>query len=357
MLRANKNEKMAVIIRLLVEKVYLCSDLNLDRMLEDNRAILLLKEKVETRMGRKLETPRDYDYLHEQILAASNEYVSATTLKRMMGYINDGKRARTSTLDIVCRYAGYESWADFRAKETGEAVAEKPYSPYLPQKGRRWLWPAVIAVLVIALLGIIFWLGHEVNTLSTSNNELTTEVQKLRGDRILIAGRDTFKTYQDYLRLFNIVDSQNVSLKRNVNSLNTIFKQKKEEDIWWYKELKGVPHVYVWSPQFHHPIWHNDGDSASLLPTIHEYIDSKQGDNEMEKSVIDMSVDSRLPAFKQELRITFMSNLGCDGYIFLGVYAAQQKDSHHTTWRRVARELDLDDLSTLEQLRRKVYHK
>lgn len=328
--------------------------------MEDNeRYIPLLKKAVEEKLGRGLSTPRDYDNLQEKIMAATGMHVSSTTLKRMMGYINDGKKPRTYSLDLVCKYVGSDSWMSFveQHADNKEVALFAPIATEEKPKRKSYVWVRwiVAGCVVLTLAFAIFQLKVKVDRLSTQNTQLTEQLSRLRAHRVLVAGKDTFKTYQDYLRLFNIVDSQNVALTRNINSLNTIFKQKKEEDIWWYKELKGLPNVYLWGPEYHHPIWHNDGDSTLLLPTINEYLDSKKVKNDIEKSVVDMSDDPNQPFYKQELRITFMSNIGGDGYIFLGVYAAQKQDRHHSTWRRVSTKLDLDNLSDLESLRRKVY--
>ena len=127
------------------------------------------------------------------------------------------------------------------------------------------------------------------------------------------------------------------------------------DDTLWGQRLPHHPYISVWSPQWRHWRWHNDGDSARLLPTITEHWEPDDG-----------SADSTLVAVRNndhylaqrdlnELRITFVRGLTPDGdsLTFCGVYRMDMSLSnfHHVTWRRVADRIDLEHLDYLEQLR------
>lgn len=73
----------------------------------------LLKE-VERKYGRKVNTTTDFESLSIVIEHEIGEYISSSTLKRLWGYVNLKPTPRISTLDILCRYIGYLSFADFR---------------------------------------------------------------------------------------------------------------------------------------------------------------------------------------------------------------------------------------------------
>lgn len=73
----------------------------------------LLKE-VERKYGRKINTTTDFESLSVVIEHETGEYISSSTLKRLWGYVNLKPTPRISTLDILCRYIGYPSFADFR---------------------------------------------------------------------------------------------------------------------------------------------------------------------------------------------------------------------------------------------------
>ncbi len=87
----------------------------------------LLAEKV---AGRRMATPRDFDYLAMRILDNTKMYVSAITLKRFWGYLGD--KYQTSpcrfTLNALAQYVGYIDWESFRT--TGNSgVAHSNFLP------------------------------------------------------------------------------------------------------------------------------------------------------------------------------------------------------------------------------------
>ena len=71
---------------------------------------IALREKVEKVVGRKMEAPRDFDFLSTRIFSSTNIYIAPVTLKRFWGYLGKG-RQRTpyrNTLNILAQYAGYQ---------------------------------------------------------------------------------------------------------------------------------------------------------------------------------------------------------------------------------------------------------
>ena len=49
------------------------------------QALARLREMIEEAVGRKMKTPKDFDFLADQIFDKLHETVSSTTLKRMWG--------------------------------------------------------------------------------------------------------------------------------------------------------------------------------------------------------------------------------------------------------------------------------
>ena len=85
-----------------------------------NKAVIAnLRREIETAVNRRLATPKDFDALREMIFSRLHILVSATTLKRIWGYLDDNVCTRRSTLDILARYVGY---VDFEAFENGAAA-------------------------------------------------------------------------------------------------------------------------------------------------------------------------------------------------------------------------------------------
>ena len=88
-----------------------------ENSIQDHDLFDLLRERVEQVVDRKMKTPKDYDYLSKSILEKQHENISATTLKRMWGYLSEPVKPRISTLDILAGYVGAESWEDFCRQE------------------------------------------------------------------------------------------------------------------------------------------------------------------------------------------------------------------------------------------------
>lgn len=71
-----------------------------------------LLRQVERTAGRRMETPRDFDWLAERILQRKLCPVSASTLKRTWGYIGGGSPSR-ATLNALAQFAGYTDYETF----------------------------------------------------------------------------------------------------------------------------------------------------------------------------------------------------------------------------------------------------
>ena len=81
--------------------------------MEDEKLIQQLKNSIEQMVNKKMNTPKNFDFLSEEIFARLNVMVSATTLKRLWGYLNEGNTPRISTLTILAQFAGYRDWDSF----------------------------------------------------------------------------------------------------------------------------------------------------------------------------------------------------------------------------------------------------
>ncbi|MBO4340530.1 MAG: hypothetical protein J5835_03770 [Bacteroidales bacterium] len=75
--------------------------------------VLELKKQVEARLDRKMKTPKDFSFLRSSIWENNHEIISATTLKRLWGYIKGADEMRISTLDILSRFLGFNDWEGF----------------------------------------------------------------------------------------------------------------------------------------------------------------------------------------------------------------------------------------------------
>ena len=66
----------------------------------------LLREKS----GNEIRLSRDCDLLALDIESVTGEHIGVNTVKRLLGFIADERSTRTSTLDVIARYLGYDNW-------------------------------------------------------------------------------------------------------------------------------------------------------------------------------------------------------------------------------------------------------
>lgn len=82
-------------------------------MSEEKTDIKYLISRVETSFGKAIVTARHFEELRQSIYGRTGLLLSATTLKRLWGYLDEPVEPRRHTLDVLCRYAGWRSWNDF----------------------------------------------------------------------------------------------------------------------------------------------------------------------------------------------------------------------------------------------------
>lgn len=72
-----------------------------------------LLSEVERKYGRRIATSTDFEALSVVIEHEINEMISASTLKRLWGYVSSNPSPRVSTLDILSRYVGKRDYKGF----------------------------------------------------------------------------------------------------------------------------------------------------------------------------------------------------------------------------------------------------
>ena len=70
---------------------------------------------IEEALGKEIRTPKDFEMLRERIYDRLRILISATTLKRVWGYLDDGVQSRQGTMDILARFIGYQNYEDYEA--------------------------------------------------------------------------------------------------------------------------------------------------------------------------------------------------------------------------------------------------
>lgn len=80
-----------------------------------------LREEVENLVGRKIKSPKDFDFLSRQIEGYMQEKISVSTLKRMWGYVASESNPSLFNLDLLSRMIGYPDWNAFVGGQDGIA--------------------------------------------------------------------------------------------------------------------------------------------------------------------------------------------------------------------------------------------
>ena len=299
---------------------------------------------IESAIGRKIQKPKDFDFLANCIFEKLHQQISPTTLKRLWGYLHEGVSPRISTLNILSQFVDYDDWEDFCRRQDAAAGDPTPArgSPHpLPStsggeravvansavrgeeefsirheagKFRLWRWAAAAVAVLLIMGAIAFGLFQKQDT---------------SADSYVLKQGQTFPTYRHYLKLFGITDTTT----------------------YWGRVLPHHPNIVIWGPEYHHCRWHNEGNRDSLMPTITEWWEPAGADSSM---VIMRNRDKYHHEKRlNEVRITFMKNLTDTGYVFLGVYrlSLDQSDTTHCVWERVADKCNLNNLDYLEELR------
>lgn len=70
----------------------------------------LLKQKS----GHDIRLSADCEYLALDIESVTGEHIGVNTIKRLLGFIDDEREPRISTLDIIARYLGFSTWVELR---------------------------------------------------------------------------------------------------------------------------------------------------------------------------------------------------------------------------------------------------
>lgn len=306
------------------------------------QAIKQLRRAVERTLGRKMQTNKDFDCLADSIYEKTHAKISTTTLKRLWGYLSEGVTPRRYTLDQLAHFVGYDDFDAFCARlETDKAPESNPDTapsplpteeepeagltgkgprPGLSSSLRGRVGMGLLAGVGLAILLFLF--------LRPSANHFSDD------DRILKKGQ-VFASYDDFLPLFGIdaTESQH------------------------YQYVPGEEHIVVWSPQYHNPYYHNDGNPDSLMPTITEYYTPKYEGRDfvdMKETIRQKQKESySTMAEKNDIRIVFMKDLVDTSFVFLGAYrfSLELSDTTKIVWIRATDECDLDNISFLNNYR------
>lgn len=86
----------------------------------------LLRDKIEDKAKRKMNVPRDFAWLSEMLEKTTRQRVSASTLRRFWGYVNEGVTASRYTKDVLAHFLGYADFEEFKSQQCSGDEQSQP---------------------------------------------------------------------------------------------------------------------------------------------------------------------------------------------------------------------------------------
>lgn len=108
---------------------YFCR--NFQDMQTTNPEIEKLKRCIEENLNRRIVTSTDFIFLSDAVWDRTHETISSSTLKRLWGYVKGYDNMRATTLNVLARFLGYNSWDDFLDKIGRESNSDPVLSPHV----------------------------------------------------------------------------------------------------------------------------------------------------------------------------------------------------------------------------------
>lgn len=93
----------------------------------DKSCLKRLKLCVENVAGRKMMTPKDFEFLSGHIFSRLHVMISPTTIKRIWGYLQENTSPRVSTLDVLSKYVGYVDWSDYCVEQAKGDIVQSSF--------------------------------------------------------------------------------------------------------------------------------------------------------------------------------------------------------------------------------------
>ena len=84
-----------------------------------------IRQLLQNELGMELRHSADVERLALDIECKTKQHIGVNTMKRLLGFINDQRTPRPSTLDIIAQYLHKGSWAELAALNDDFASPQK----------------------------------------------------------------------------------------------------------------------------------------------------------------------------------------------------------------------------------------
>ena len=153
---------------------------------QQEQALGQLREAIEKVVDRKMKTPKDFDFLSGCIFETLHQNISATTLKRIWGYLAEPVVPRLSTLNLLAQFVGFENWETFcqQSQSPTPTLENEPDQLLLDNTTHQkhslsTVWRIVLVVFPLLLLAGGVWLYFHIKSQSDIINFADPAVKAL----------------------------------------------------------------------------------------------------------------------------------------------------------------------------------
>lgn len=138
-----------------------------------------VKTRIEKKYGQAIRYPKDCEGLSADISSKIKEQISASTLKRLFGFVKGPEKAQRYTLDVLARYLGHNTWEDVIRQEGpgAETVSIEPGNTHQPTTQSL---KKIYALVVLGILAVTA-------TLILLNRNSSAGVQKTNAEVVQLA--------------------------------------------------------------------------------------------------------------------------------------------------------------------------
>ena len=82
----------------------------------------LVIDDLKDKSGLLFDQAKDFDMLTKLIMDVTQRSIGVTTLKRLMGYIDDDHRTNSYTLNTIALYLGFSTWDDYLLARSVDSI-------------------------------------------------------------------------------------------------------------------------------------------------------------------------------------------------------------------------------------------
>lgn len=156
-----------------------------------------VKKELEKIYGSEIRYPKDCEALADAISRKTGITISASTMKRLLGFIHTTSNPSQHTLDTIANYLGYATWEEFKTDkniQNGNGVADLSSQPkVISGKARKLGYVAIPLLIAIASFTFFKFYNTETNPDAVLHSQLLAAMpEPSEGGRLVSSNGDLY---------------------------------------------------------------------------------------------------------------------------------------------------------------------